>query len=162
MDTATLLRSWFLAQCATLQFGASLIRSGAAMVHDSLNQGRRVSEVTFIRHEPVAIENDSRPLLERSKRKRKRPPNERGLPERQVIEALYRAYRDTVDSQWRRLVGTDVLPEITPELVTQVATEYEQRHRTGQADTNALAVKLASFGLRKLGMIYARFSSRPK
>jgi len=104
------------------------------------------------------MEDDTRPLQERKRRKPQREKQDQGLADRTAIEALYKAYRGIIDAQWPQLVGTELLPPLTDETISQAVDQYEQRHRTGRVDHEAVEQKLKALGVRTAGMIYPRFS----
>src|SRR5204862_4515530 len=130
------------------------------------NQGRSArptgprakTQGTFIRVKSVVVENDDRTLLPRKKRKKNRRKEDRGLPERAVLEGLCRAYREKADRLWPELVGTDLLPVMTDKVVEDAVDQYERQHRRGLTDTKDLEERLAVNGVTQVAMFYGRYS----
>jgi DNA invertase Pin-like site-specific DNA recombinase len=120
---------------------------------------RRASpQATLIHVEPVVMENDDRPLQPRKKRGRNRRRADRGLPDRAVLKALYLAYREKADRLWPELVGTELLPELSEEVIENAIDQYERQHRDGQIDTKNLEEMLAVHGVKRVAMFYGRYS----
>ncbi len=120
-------------------------------------RGRSRSQGTLITIAEADVAN-GQILLPRRKRRINRRREDRGLPDRSIIESLYRDYRSEVDRQWPQVVGTDLLPTDIDGHLDQIVDVYVQKHRDGKIDTTGVESRLSIHGLRQAGMFYGRYS----
>ena len=95
--------------------------------------------------------------LPRYKKRRRRPPEDRGLPSDDELERLAEAYLTHQGKLWPELVAAGLLAKQSPEVLSELVEAFKCRHRTGQVEI-ALLKPLIDRKLTLAGD-YSRFSS---
>lgn len=97
--------------------------------------------------------NDGR--LPRTKRRRQKAREDRGLPPDDEIKRLARAYVERQAKHWPKLLEAGVVVA-SDEAIAEMVEDFKHRHRTGQCDPKA--VEPITAYVIKLGGSYNRFS----
>lgn len=126
--------------------------SRSKKVNESNGLDQRVEEEHGDRHD---AELDK--PLPRYKRRRRRPPEDRGLPPDEDLMRLADAYATHQGKLWPELLAAGLLSKPRPELLTEMVEDFKRRHRTGQLDV-ALLKPLIDRKLTLAGN-YDRYSS---
>jgi hypothetical protein len=70
--------------------------------------------------------------LPRTKRKRNRTREERGLPQTKDLKALAKTYLDTQHRLWPELVGTELPSKVTDKAVAELAAQFRDISLSGE------------------------------
>jgi hypothetical protein len=99
---------------------------------------------------------NNNPPLPRPKRKRRKAKSERGLPPDKDLAKLATTYLEQQRQLWQQLIEAKLLPEPTPEILSEMVADFRHRHQTGEVNFDNV-LQYQRF-VAKLAGIYDRYS----